>query len=110
MAQEPPGPVVPHAPDEQLPLLTAGPRIVARVVHRTVVDCPRCGRALNVTDVAVGMTIKCPEPCGNVTWRPETKEHWWFPLRRFIGATLLSFVLGVLSSLAATWWWARNHP
>jgi hypothetical protein len=100
-----------HTPDEQVvPLLAAGPRIVAREIRRTVVDCPRCGRTLNITDVAVGMRIECPAPCGNVTWRPTTEERWWFPVGRFVGATVLSFMLGVLSSLLATWWWVRLHP
>ena len=111
MAQEPPGPVVPAAPEETVPLIAAGSRIFARVVRRTVVDCPKCKRVLNVTHVAVGMTMTCPaDGCGNVTWRPDIEPHWWFPVRKFVLATIGSFLLGVLSSLVATWVWEGHRP
>jgi hypothetical protein len=107
---DPPAPVVPPAPDEPVPVIAAGPRIFARVIQRVVVGCPKCRRDLDVTHVAVGMAMTCPaQDCGNVTWRPEIQPHWWFPIRNFVLATLGSFVLGVVSSVAASWVWEKIH-
>jgi hypothetical protein len=116
MGQEPggPPPVVPELA-ESVPTVSVGPRILAREVHiyKILVDCPRCNRPLNVTDVDAGRTMTCP--CGNVTWRPEIKQRWWFPAGRFVAVTIGSFLLGFGSSLAATWAWehwpsARGLP
>ena len=54
------------------------------------------------TGLAVGTTIACVS-CENVTWAPEYVPRWWYRLRNFIFSLILAFIIGVLSSLTATW-------
>ncbi len=69
------------------------------------VKCPKCQEALDVTNLKFGTSIECPK-CANVTWCPEFKPRWWFQLRNYVLALGVSFVIGVLASLLATWLWS----
>lgn len=64
--------------------------------------CPKCRKDIDVTDVSFGTVIQCPH-CDNITWRPEFKPRWYFRVRNFIITNLLSFILGVLASLLASY-------
>ncbi|WP_353632188.1 hypothetical protein ABVN18_05765 [Pseudomonas canadensis] len=74
---------------------------VSQQVIRTI-DCPNsdCNQTLNITELSAGAKIKCPS-CKNYTWAPEYKSRWWQKLRNFSVAIVVSFVVGILSSLAA---------
>ena len=76
-----------------------------------VLDCPNpnCKQPLNVSNLAVGTHIQCPH-CDNVTWVPEFKPRWWFQVKNFITSIIVAFIIGVLSSLTATWLYQKYHP
>ncbi len=85
----------------QAPKLAGGAPISITKQEIVSLDCPKCKQSLNVTNLAFGTNIECPD-CKNVTWRPEFKPKWWFRLRNLVFANFLSFVLGVAASLTAT--------
>lgn len=85
----------------QAPKLAGGAPISITKQEILSLDCPKCKSALNVTDLAFGTNIECPD-CKNVTWRPELKLNWWFRLRNLVIANLFSFVIGFSASFAAT--------
>jgi hypothetical protein len=89
-----------------IPKLTPGASIeITRVVMFTV-NCPKCHEALDVTNLKFGTSMECPH-CANVTWCPEFRPRWWFQFRNYLAALLLSFLIGALSSLFATWIWQK---
>lgn len=67
-------------------------------------NCPNteCDESLDITDINVGTKIKC-KSCDNVTWLPEYGKKWWQRPISIISGLILSFVIGVLGSLAANW-------
>lgn len=64
--------------------------------------CPKCRKDIDVTGISFGTVIECPH-CKNITWRPEFKPRWYFRVRNFVLANLVSFVVGVLASLLASY-------
>ena len=84
-----------------------------QVDQRTIrtIDCPNsdCNQTLNITELNAGAKIKCPN-CDNYTWAPEYKPKWWQKTKNFVLAIGISFVVGILSSLATpvvTDFWGR---
>ena len=73
---------------------------VAQKTIRTI-DCPNseCNQTLNITELNAGAKIKCPN-CNNYTWAPEYKPKWWQKTKNFLIAIAVSFVVGILSSIA----------
>jgi hypothetical protein len=67
------------------------------------VDCPNpeCDGVLDITNINVGTKIKCKD-CANVTWLPDYGRKWWQKPLSIISGLVVSFIIGVLSSLAAT--------
>lgn len=86
----------------QPPNLKGGSRIVITRRETFALDCPKCKKPLDVTDLAFGTNIECPS-CQNITWRPEHTPKWWFRLRNLFLANLLSFILGIIASIVGTW-------
>ena len=72
------------------------------VTKRTFVtfDCPKCHRSLDITRVAFGTTIECPE-CKNITWAPEYRPKWWHKTRHFVASVFIALVIGILSTIMA---------
>lgn len=75
------------------------------------VDCPNpdCNGVLDITNINVGTKIKC-KSCSNVTWLPDYGKKWWQRPVSIISGLLLSFIIGVASSLTASWVGAANSP
>src|ERR1043166_4672073 len=93
------------------PRLTGDGQVTVTRRELLTFDCPNCKESLNITGLAFGTTIACPN-CGNVTWTPEWKPRWWFTARNFILSLILAFFIGVFSSLVANVIWHRltNSP
>ncbi|CAM4275744.1 BRcat domain-containing protein [Pseudoalteromonas maricaloris] len=76
------------------------------VQERTIrqFDCPNpdCDSSIDITNVNVGTKIKC-KSCNNVTWLPDYGNKWWQKPLSIIGGILLSFLIGVASSMSANW-------
>jgi hypothetical protein len=76
------------------------------VQERTIrqFDCPNpdCDSSIDITNVNVGTKIKC-KSCNNVTWLPDYGNKWWQKPLSIIGGILLSFFIGVASSMSANW-------
>lgn len=81
-----------------------------KVVEKTIkeVECPNpdCDYKLNITNINEGTKIKCGN-CGNVTWVPSYKPKWWQRTKGFIGTIIVSFIIGLLTSLLASWIFAN---
>lgn len=91
-------------PPDQSPLppsLSGGTITVTRRMV-TLVPCPGCRRDLDITSVSVGAMICCPE-CKNVTWAPEYVPRWWHKTRNHLLSMLGAFIVGVLSSMVASY-------
>jgi hypothetical protein len=93
--------------DPTRPRLTGGPISVSQRTQ-TLLDCPKCKRSLDITDVRALSPIACPD-CENITWAPEYVPRWWYRLRNFVISNLVAFVLGVAGSLLATYIWEQSH-
>ena len=86
----------------QTPNLASGAPIAITKKQIFSLDCPKCKKPLDVTNLTFGTNIECPN-CSNITWRPEFKLGWVFKLKNLIISVLLSFILGVGASLIATY-------
>lgn len=86
----------------QVPKLAGGSPISISKKELFSLDCPKCRKPLDVTNLAFGTNIECPH-CKNITWRPEFKPKWWFKARNMIIANIVSLFLGVISSLLASY-------
>jgi hypothetical protein len=76
------------------------------VQERTIrqFDCPNpeCDSSIDITNVNVGTKIKC-KACNNVTWLPDYGNKWWQKPLSIIGGIILSFFIGIASSMSASW-------
>ncbi|MEW8410206.1 MAG: hypothetical protein AB2696_15315 [Candidatus Thiodiazotropha sp.] len=72
--------------------------------HIKQVDCPNpaCDGVLDITNVNIGTKIKCKN-CNNVTWLPDYTKKWWEKPGSILAGLLISFIIGVMSSLTASW-------
>lgn len=68
------------------------------------VDCPNpdCEGIIDITNINIGTKIKCKD-CGNVTWLPDYGKKWWQKPISIFSGLFLSFIIGVISSLTASW-------
>jgi hypothetical protein len=92
--------------DANLPKLADGAAISVTRHIRYHLDCPKCRKPLDVTDLAFGTILKCPG-CKNITWRPQFQPKWYFRARNFVLAIIGSFILGILSNFASSFLWER---
>lgn len=90
----------------KFPTLSDGAAISVNRRVRYDLDCPKCRKTLDVTDINFGAIIKCPH-CKNITWRPEFQPKWYFRLRNFVLAIIGSFILGLLTNLFSSYLWER---
>ncbi len=88
------------------PKLTDGAAISVNKRVRYDLDCPKCRKALDVTDIAFGKIIQCPG-CKNITWRPEFQPRWYFRLHNFVLAVVGSFILGLIINFASSFLWEQ---
>ncbi|EPC7355455.1 BRcat domain-containing protein [Klebsiella aerogenes] len=97
-------PMLPH----QIP---DGPiDVTERVIKQMECPNPNCNSKLDVTNVNVGTKIQCKD-CSNVTWLPDyKKQKWWQKPASFIAGILLSYVIGVGSSITASWLPGNKTP
>ena len=93
--------------DPVLPRLVDGASIRVTQRVRYDLDCPKCRKSIDVTDIGFGAVIQCPG-CKNLTWRPEFQPRWYFKFRNFALAALGSFILGFLASLLASYAWEHH--
>lgn len=89
--------------DHRKPSIVDTDRPAVDEIKILAVKCPNpnCTQNLNITNITEGTKIKCPS-CGNITWTPSYKKKWWHRGLVFVGGLLLSFAIGVGSSIAAT--------
>jgi hypothetical protein len=90
-----------------IPRITGGEELRVSQRRQLLVDCPKCKRNLDITDVRALAPISCPE-CENVTWAPEYVPKWWQRLRNFVLSNVVAFLVGVAASLVATSLWERS--
>lgn len=66
-------------------------------------DCPNpdCHDSIDITNSNVGTKLQCVK-CKNVTWLPDYGNKWWQKPLSILGGLLLSFVIGIGSSMTAT--------
>lgn len=84
--------------------------ITERFIKQMECPNPNCNSKLDVTNVNVGTKIQCKN-CNNVTWLPDyKKQKWWQKPASIIGGILLSYVIGVGSSITASWVSESNAP
>ncbi|ENK2025156.1 BRcat domain-containing protein [Vibrio alginolyticus] len=67
-------------------------------------DCPNpnCESSIDITNVNVGTKIQCTA-CQNVTWLPDYSKKWWQKPLSILSGLFLSFLIGIASSMTATW-------
>lgn len=85
-----------------IPSIVNGPRLEVKKKIEYDLPCPKCAKEMRVTGVTEGSLIECKE-CGNITWRMAYTPPWWAKTSRFIISILLAFILGIGSSLVASW-------
>lgn len=84
--------------------------VTERVIKQMECPNPNCTSNLDVTNVNVGTKIQCKD-CNNVTWLPDYKKpKWWQKPASILGGLLLSYVIGVGSSVTASWLPVRSEP
>lgn len=84
--------------------------VIERVIKQMECPNPDCTSNLDVTNVNVGTKIQCKD-CNNVTWLPDYKKpKWWQKTASIIGGLFLSYVVGVGSSVTASWLPAGSDP
>jgi len=88
----------------KFPTLADGAAISVNRRVRYDLDCPKCRKALDVTDINFGAIIKCPH-CKNITWRPEFQPKWYFRARNLVLAVIGSFILGIITNLISSYLW-----
>jgi hypothetical protein len=88
---------IPTIPDQ----IDNNPILVKEVTIRQF-DCPNpsCDASIDITNVNVGTKIKCKD-CNNVTWLPDYGNKWWQKPLSIVGGIILSFTIGVGSSIIA---------
>jgi hypothetical protein len=103
------GRIMEQSPSPPKLIGTSGISISKKVL--LVLECPNptCKHSMDVSHLALGTHIQCPR-CNNVTWVPEFKPRWWFQGKNFITSIIVAFIIGVLSSLTATWLYQKYHP
>lgn len=57
---------------------------------------------MRITEVNEGAAIECAE-CKNVTWRMDYEPPWWAKTSKFVGSLIVTFILGVATSLFSSW-------
>jgi len=82
------------------PSLVNGPSAIVKRKLEYDQPCPKCAKEMRITDISEGTPIACSS-CGNVTWRIAYNPPWWSKTSRFLLSLLVTFILGVLASLAA---------
>ncbi len=90
------------APEPVTPRLSAGKSIEVRRKKsiKYEITCPNvgCNESLDVTGLAVGLCIDCPN-CDNTTWVPGFTIKWWFKTKNFIITIIVTIILSFLTSL-----------
>ncbi|MFZ3116029.1 MAG: hypothetical protein WA121_10560 [Syntrophales bacterium] len=90
------------------PSIVNGPRLEVKEIKEYILPCPKCLKDMRITDIAVGAVIKCDD-CQNITWRISYIPPWWAKTSRFVLSVLLAFILGLGSSLLATWLYEKYY-
>lgn len=77
--------------------------ITERIIKQMKCPNPDCDASLDITNINEGTKIQC-KSCDNVTWLPDyKKQKWWQKPAALIGGALLTYVLGIASSLTVEW-------
>ncbi|WP_320733364.1 BRcat domain-containing protein [Enterobacter roggenkampii] len=77
--------------------------VTERLIKQMECPNPNCTSNLDVTNVNVGTKIQCKD-CNNVTWLPDYKKpKWWQKPASIIAGIFISYVIGVASSVTASW-------
>ena len=91
------------------PSIVDGPTLEVRKAVEYDMPCPKCRMEIRVTELKVGTVLKCPHGrCGNVTWRPEYVPPWWAKPSKFILSLIISFILGVIGSMTASFLYEKH--
>ncbi len=85
-----------------IPSIVGGPRLQVKKKVEFDLPCPKCSKDMRVTEVGEGSVIACKN-CSNVTWRMAYEPPWWAKTSKFILSLVATFVLGVVTSLFASW-------
>ena len=84
------------------PNLSNSPQLkIDKQVYYTL-PCPKCSKDLNVTGIQEGRNVECPK-CKNITILPSFRPRWWHTTRNFILSVIVSLIIGMASSLVASY-------
>lgn len=78
-----------------------GPEIIPYKILEINCPNPNCNKPIDITDLNEGTKIECPH-CMNITWTPSYKRKNHGKISFIIGL-LISFILGICSSLIANY-------
>jgi hypothetical protein len=85
-----------------IPSVVGGPRLGVKKKIEYDLPCPKCSKDMRITEVKEGAAIECAE-CKNVTWRMDYEPPWWAKTSKFVGSLIVTFILGVATSLFSSW-------
>jgi len=94
--------------DLSAPKLLVGRELRVTRKVTLIFGCPKCTNDLDVTSITGKATIECLK-CNNVTWLPDYQPPWWSKLKTFVLSLVVSFLVGVISSIAGTYAWVKIH-
>jgi len=77
------------------------PEVIIQKVFETSCPNPSCNKPIEITNLNEGTKIECPH-CKNITWTPSYEGKYKSKMAFFIGL-LISFIIGVCSSLVANY-------
>lgn len=83
-----------------VPSIFNGPKLIVKKTVEYDMPCPKCSKEMRVTDISEGAPIECTS-CSNVTWRMAYNPPWWSKTSRFALSLVVTFILGIISSLVA---------
>jgi len=97
--------------EAKIPIINDPKRPEVKQIKILQVKCPslNCDQVLDITNINEGTKITCPK-CSNTTWTPSYREKWYQRFSIYLLSVLLSFAIGVGSSLFASAIWSYYHP